>query len=120
MYKLANTETGQFTRIKLNEFGHYDYEGAINRLISRAMPGYYAGSTAHYNFSEQAEFDVEICRSCGDLQEHTGERISFKISQTPAPQGQGEGERNGTINGKEVFQQWIPDMGRHPNRGSDL
>jgi len=80
--KLVNTETNQFTTIKKNEFGWYEYEDAANRLIARVMPGYSADSIAHYNLDNRPEttkFEVEAVRGVGGLTEHSGELFYFEI-----------------------------------------
>ena len=82
--KLINTKTGQYSKIKKNEFGCRDYQSAADRLAARAMPGHFAASIAHYNLEnrpKRTEIEVEIVRAVGNMTEHTGQKMFLKISK---------------------------------------
>ncbi|MFI5304311.1 MAG: hypothetical protein ACHQYP_05880 [Nitrospiria bacterium] len=76
--RLLNTETGQWTRVKKNQFGFLDFSGAADRLVGRYMPGYFAVRASAGWDDLPDEFEAEICRGLGDLTEHTGEKIYLK------------------------------------------
>jgi len=85
--RLINTKTGQYTKIKNNEFGWPDYESAVNRLAARVMRGHFAASIAHYNLENrperteiETEIEVEIIRGVGNMTEHTGHKMILKIA----------------------------------------
>lgn len=79
--KLVNVETKQYTAVEEKDSGWLDWEGAINRLVCRG--------SGHFAFSDWRqitrflnvgyEFDVRVCRSVGNMTEHTGKRMSFRI-----------------------------------------
>ena len=85
--KLINTKTGQYSKIKKNEFGWRNYKSAADRLVARAMPGHFAASIAHYNLENrperteiETEIEVEIIRGVGNMTEHTGHKMILKIA----------------------------------------
>lgn len=82
--KFRNEETGQWTKVKKDQFGYPEYQAAADRLVTRMEPGYFAGPIHYYDIDRRTSLiniKLEICRSLGDLIEHTGRHIYIKIER---------------------------------------
>jgi hypothetical protein len=78
--KLHCIDTGKWTLIKNNEFGEPDISAAADRLVARENPGYFASRAVGWD-NLPDKFNASLCRSIGDLTEHTGERYEFRIER---------------------------------------
>jgi len=76
-------DNGKITKIKNNEFGEPDYQGACDRLVSRELGNkYFCNLTCKFNLifrPEITEFRAEACRAIGNLTEYSGKFFRFKI-----------------------------------------
>lgn len=81
--KLLCIDTGQKTKITVNEFGEPEISEAADRLVIRSEGrGYFAGHVPDWDrlrWLDTTEFTAEICCAAGDLTEHTGRSLDFRV-----------------------------------------